>query len=173
MKNIRMLVLLDGSERALDAIHYIASVDGFSSMTVVVLYSVYAQVPPAYLDLERKPEGSDELERISAWRSAQEKGRMQYIRRAQQLLEDKGFRNVEIQIRQIVRGVARDIIAEAHQNYAAVVMTRRGMGLLAGLPLGSVATKVLQSLSSTPIILADRNAYPNVSLSVSTGPETP
>jgi nucleotide-binding universal stress UspA family protein len=37
-------------------------------------------------------------------------------------------------------------------------MTRRGMGLLAGLPIGSVAKKLLQNISFAPVILAAPDA---------------
>lgn len=154
----RLLVLLDGSERALDAVHYVASVKNFSSMTVVVLFNVYAQIPHGYLDLERQPEDPDGETEIKSWQTIQEKRRMQYMQRAESILKRNGVENVEIRIRKIIRGVARDILVEARQDYMATVMTRRGMGLLAGLPVGSVAGKLLQNLSSTPIILAPEKA---------------
>ena len=153
----KLLVLLDGSERALDSVHYVASVRSFSSMTVVVLLNVSAQVPQSYLDLERKPGSPDDGTGISSWVAHQEKKRIEYMRRAEQILKESGISAVEIRVRKIVRGVARDILVEAKEQYSAVVLTRRGMGLLAGLPVGSVANKLLQKMSFSPIILAAPN----------------
>ena len=156
----RLLVLLDGSERALDAVRYIASMKNMASMSVVVLYNVYAHLPQGYLDMERQPETHEGKTRIDAWQILQETGRMQYMKRAEKMLKDGGIANVEIQVRKTVRGVARDILAEIHEEYLAVVMTKRGMGLLAGLPLGSVANKLLQNISVTPVILVAEGAQP-------------
>ncbi len=156
----KLLVLLDGSERALDAIRYIASMKNLTSMSVVVLYNVYAHLPQGYLDMERQPETHEEKTRIDSWRNLQETGRMQYMKRAEKMLKDVGIADVEIQVRKIVRGVARDILAEIHEEYLAVVMTKRGMGLLAGLPVGSVANKLLQNISVTPVILVAEGADP-------------
>jgi nucleotide-binding universal stress UspA family protein len=154
----KLLVLLDGSERALDAVHYVASVKTFSSMSVVVLFNVYAQLPQSYLDLERMPENSDEKQQILSWRNTRESGQTQYMRRAEKILKKSGVAEVEVKLRQITLGVARDILTEARQDYSSIVMTRRGMGLLAGLPIGSVANKLLQSISFIPIILAAQKA---------------
>jgi nucleotide-binding universal stress UspA family protein len=154
----KLLVLLDGSERALDAVHYVASVKNFSFMTVVVLFNVYAQLPQSYLDLERKPENDDEKLQILSWQTNQESGRIQYMRRAENILRNGGISAIEIRLQKIIRGVARDILTEAKHDYSAIIMTRRGMGLLAGLPIGSVANKLLQNISFVPVILAAPDA---------------
>ncbi len=150
----KILVLLDGSDRALDAVRYVASVGGFSPLTVVVLFNVHAQFPQSYLDLEKRPASPDEDACISTWLSAQETRRLQYMEKARLILEEGGIEDVKILMQQLSVGVARDITAEARQEYAAVVMTRRGMGLLAGLPIGSVANKLLHKISFAPVILA-------------------
>lgn len=151
----RLLVLLDGSERALDAVRYVASVKGFASMKVVVLLNVYARIPDSYLDLETKPA---EDERVARWFTDQEKKRIEYMERAADILKNSGISAVETKVQQIIRGVARDILAMAKEGYSAVVLTRRGMGLLAGLPIGSVAGKLLQYMSFLPIALVGENA---------------
>ncbi len=150
----KILVLLDGSDRALDAVRYVASVRGFSPLTVVVLFNVHAHLPQSYLDLEKQPDSPDEDACIGPWLSAQETRRLQYMEKAQRILKEGGIEDVKIRVQQLSIGVARDIIAEARREYAAVVMTRRGMGLLAGLPIGSVANKLLHKMSFVPVILA-------------------
>lgn len=156
----RLLVLLDGSERALDAVRYIASMKNMASMSVIVLYNVYAHLPQSYLDMERQPQTRWEKAQIDSLRLLQETGRMQYMKRAEKILNNGGIANVEIQVKKIVRGVARDILAKIREEYLAVVMTKRGMGLLAGLHVGSVANKLLQNISVTPVILVAEGAHP-------------
>lgn len=154
----KLLILLDGSERALDAVRYVASVKSFNAMSVVVLFNVYAHLPQSYLDLERTPESAEEKAHISSWLSGQQNRRVKYMEKAEKILKEGGIAEVKIRIQQLTLGVARDILVEARQEYAAVVMTRRGMGLLAGLPVGSVANKLLQKMSFAPIILAAQKA---------------
>nr|CBX27310.1 hypothetical protein N47_H21320 [uncultured Desulfobacterium sp.] len=66
----------------------------------------------------------------------------------------RGFpeQSIEIKFQHIEKGVARDIIDEARNGYSAVVLRRRGMGGLTSIILGSVAVKLLQSLTFIPII---------------------
>ncbi len=157
----RLLVLLDGSERALDAVRYIASMKNLASTSIVILFNVYSHLSQGYLDMEIQPETSEGKTQIDSWRILQENGRMRYMQRAEKILKESGAENVEIQFRKIIRGVARDILTEIREDYSAVVMTKRGMGLLAGLPVGSVANKLLQNISATPVILVAENAHPN------------
>ena len=74
---------------------------------------------------------------------------------AEQILITGGFseQSIEIKFHMLKKGVARDIIDEARNGYTAVVLRRRGMGALKRIILGSVAVKLLQSLTFIPIII--------------------
>ena len=55
------------------------------------------------------------------------------------------------------KGIARDILAEAQEGYAAVILRRRGMGALEGIAMGSVASKLISKLSFLPVIIAGQH----------------
>ncbi|WP_459904084.1 universal stress protein, partial [Desulfosarcina cetonica] len=61
--------------------------------------------------------------------------------------------SIEIKFHLRENGVARDIINEAKNDYSAVIMRRRGLGALKGIILGSVAVKLLQTITFIPIII--------------------
>ncbi|MEZ4527353.1 MAG: universal stress protein [Desulfobacterales bacterium] len=77
------------------------------------------------------------------------------MQKVKEILIAGGFsdQSVEIRFHLLEKGVARDIIEEAKKGYTAVVMRRRGMGALKSIILGSVAVKLLQSLTFIPIII--------------------
>ncbi len=155
----KILLLLDGSDLALDAARYI-SVESFTPKLVVLL-SIMPSVPESYHDMESDPESREEIEKIKQWQEYHQKKREQYMENARLLLKDGGIENVEVKIRPKVRGIARDIILEASKGYDAVVFSRRGMGQLAGIPVGSVATKLLNHLSFVPLIVVSDNICSN------------
>ena len=82
----------------------------------------------------------------------------QYMEQANQLLLEAGFssESITIKIQNRKKGVARDIIREARNGYAAVVTRRRGMTGLRRIVLGSVATKLVGKLTFIPLILVGK-----------------
>jgi nucleotide-binding universal stress UspA family protein len=72
----------------------------------------------------------------------------------QMLLKADFYENhVFVKVEERKTGVARDISAEAKQGYHTLVMGRLGAGESKDLPVGSVANKVLSSLSETNLCI--------------------
>jgi nucleotide-binding universal stress UspA family protein len=158
MKKLKkMLVPIDGSERALGTVRYISKIKPFHRMHVV-LYHVFSAVPEAYWDLEREPKSVKTVKYVRAWQVEQRKQIEQYLQQAREILLNSGFaqETVELKIHNRKKGVARDIIREAQDGYDLVLTRRRGMGALAGVIIGSTAIKLLQGLTSMPLLLAGR-----------------
>jgi nucleotide-binding universal stress UspA family protein len=158
MKRLKkMLVPIDGSERAVGTVRYISKIKPFHRMHVV-LYHVFSAVPEAYWDLEREPKSVKTVKYMRAWQAEQQKQMQQYMQQARQILLDSGFAKeaVDIKLHNRKKGVARDIIREAQEGYDLVLTRRRGMGALAGVIIGSTAIKLLQGLTSMPLLLAGR-----------------
>ena len=61
-----------------------------------------------------------------------------------------------IRIQKRKRGVARDIIAEAHNGYDAILVRRRGLTGLKNVIVGSVTGKLLEKLTFLPVLIAGR-----------------
>ena len=81
----------------------------------------------------------------------------QALENAKSKLTADGFDESRIMIKTVVRnrGVARDIIDEAHRGYDTVVIGRRGISGLEEFFLGSVSHKVINGIKGLSIILVN------------------
>jgi nucleotide-binding universal stress UspA family protein len=150
----KFLVAMDGSEQSLPTVEYVAKVLPRTDSDVI-LYHVHSRIPELYWDMEPKS-GYDywmsklqqfEEEHLKAVKQLMEKGR-------QMLLNAEFYENhvfVKVEDRKV--GLARDISTEARQGYHTLVMGRLGTSAVKELPLGSVANKVLSSLTSTNLCI--------------------
>lgn len=155
----KILLPLDGSDRSWNTIRYLAKTEPFHTLRVVLLH-VFSAVPESYWDLEKQAASSHTLRQVRSWEFEREKFVRLYMDQARQFLVKSGFQPdaVEIRIQRRKAGVARDILNEARKGYKAVIARRRGFTSLREIVLGSVATKLLQKLSVTPLIMAGRKS---------------
>jgi nucleotide-binding universal stress UspA family protein len=158
----KILVPLDGSDRAMNTVRYIAKIDPFLPMHIV-LFHIFSSVPEGYWDLEKDPRSTSTVRQVKSWEVEQRKRIKQFMVMAEQYLLKAGFPSarINIKIQNRKKGIARDIIREARNGYEAVVTRRRGMTGLRGIVLGSVATKLIEKLSFIPLILAGRKSSGN------------
>jgi len=156
-KRKKILVPLDGSKRCLGTVQYITKIEPFQNSRIV-LFHVYSAVPESFYDLEKDPRSSSTVQNVRAWESRQKQVIQDYMQKAKQMLLYSGFSEdgVTVKIQKRKKGIARDIIREAGEDYFAVVARRRGMTGMRGIVLGSVATKLLEKLSFIPFIMAGR-----------------
>ena len=77
---------------------------------------------------------------------------------AKQMLIEAGHAEtaVDIKIQNRKKGVARDIIIEAHNGYDAVLVRRRGATALQNIIVGSVTLKLMEKLNFIPVLIAGR-----------------
>lgn len=160
-KKKRFLVPLDGSERALLSCRFLASLKPLHSMHAV-LFHVFNKFPEAHFDagIERS---FPSLSTARAWQAEQHRQMQDYMHLARRMLVSGGFPEeaVEVRIHNRRRGVARDILREASNDYEFVIARRRGMGALAGMIVGSVTLKLLQGLTFAPLLIAGQKAPGN------------
>jgi nucleotide-binding universal stress UspA family protein len=156
-KKQKILVPVDGSDRALNTVRYVAKVDLFRSMNIV-LFHVFSSVPEGYWDLEKDPRSTSTVRQVKSWEVQQRKVINQYMEQASQFLMKAGLapESITIKIQDRKEGIARDIIREARNGYDAVVTRRRGMTGLRRIVLGSVATKLVEKLTFVPLILVGK-----------------
>jgi nucleotide-binding universal stress UspA family protein len=156
----RILVALDGSKRSFETIKYIAGVELFRKSDFrFTLFTVLNTMPQAYRDLGKDPQFAKSYSDVQRWELAQRKRLETFLEEARAALESSGIEGSRIECRLHNKqvGVARDIIKEAHQNYRAVMIGRKGSGLLKGVNLGSVATKLLTALTDIPVAIVGRD----------------
>jgi nucleotide-binding universal stress UspA family protein len=158
-KKKKILVPVDGSDRALKTVRYVARVEPFRNMDIV-LFHVFSCVPEGYWDLEKDPRSTSTVRQVRSWEIEQRKRIKQYMEQANRFLLKAGVapESLTIKIQDRKKGIARDIIREAHNGYDAVVTRRRGMTGLRRIVLGSVATKLIEKLNFIPLILAGKRA---------------
>ncbi len=151
----KLLVLVDGSERSIQTVNYVKDFMPVDENTHIVLFHVFNGMPEEYPALTENPNCHSEVRLLRERQAEQQRATREYLERAKNILISGGFseRLIEIKFHSLKQGVARDIIKEAKKGYSAVVLRRRGMGALESIILGSVAVKLLQSLSFIPIII--------------------
>jgi len=150
----KILLAVDGSDRALKMVRYIVKVEPFHKMHVV-LFHVFSSVPDSYWDLEKDPIGAQTVRKIRSWEAQQEKYVRQFMQQANQFLVKTGFPSnaIEIKVQKRNEGVARDIIQESRNGYEAVMVRRSGATGLRRIVLGSVAAKMLEKLAFIPMMM--------------------
>lgn len=153
----RLLIPVDGSDRSMNTVRYIAKSEPFRRMHLV-LFHVFSKVPEGFWDLATDPRSSATVREVRAWEVEQKRNISQWTEIARQFLIKTGFpaKSVEVKIQNRKKGFARDIIREAQNGYYAVVTRRRGMTGMRGIVLGSVATKLVEKLTFLPLILVGR-----------------
>jgi nucleotide-binding universal stress UspA family protein len=156
----KMLVALDGSDRAFETIRYISEIPTLQAMHLRLL-SIKSKIPENYWDLENAPQYGRRIKDIRTWEVQQQKSLEEYMGEARQRLLDSGFgeETVDIRIQQRRSGVARDIIKEAKKGYDAVAVGRKGWSRLKDLLLGNVAMKLIEEIRFVPLLVVGRR-YP-------------
>jgi len=150
----KILVTVDGSEQALNAVRYVSNTMAPRQLQVV-LFHVVTKVPESFWDLEREPAFRYRIANIQSWEDQQQKMIDDFMTRAVQILLDAGVPReaVTVSIQERKAGIARDIIAESSNGYDAVVVGRKGLSELKDLVMGSIANKLVERLVDVPIWL--------------------
>jgi len=151
----KLLVLVDGSERTTQTVNYVKNFMPVDEHTRIVLFHVFSGMPEEYRELEQEPTCVNAVHQLKNRKMEEKRKIRAYLEQAKENLIAGGFseRSIEVKFHSLENGVARDIINEARNGYSAVVLRRRGMGALKNIILGSVAVKLLQSLTFIPIII--------------------
>jgi len=152
----KILILVDGSERSMRTVQYVAQAGVFKAFKLV-LFHVFSGIPGCYWDMERTDINREAISQLLAWENTQKNAIETFFQAAREVLLKEGFSDDAIKsvLHPRQEGVARDIIKEVEQgDYAAVVLRRRGVGAIEGLIVGSVANKLFSQLKSCPIIVA-------------------
>jgi nucleotide-binding universal stress UspA family protein len=149
VKMNKILLAVDGSEQAMDAVRYVCESVPRAGVEVVV-YHVMSKVPEVFWDLGKDPAWQKKIESLRAWEKQQETLAATFMDSALMLFKEAGFGpgKVTTRIGRQKEGIARDIITEARQGYDVVVIGRGKASAEEGTPLGSVASKIISSATS-------------------------
>ncbi|MCP4117560.1 MAG: universal stress protein [Desulfobacteraceae bacterium] len=148
----KILVPVDGSERSMKTIRYIAGFAPFKNMKVV-LFNVFHKIPEFYWDLTNTPMMNGRAVHMASWEQQNREIIDRFMEKSVAILRTSGFApgDLEVKVENLDDGVTRDIITEARKGYAAVVARRRGFTKIPGIMMGSVADKLMNSLDFVPL----------------------
>ncbi len=153
----KILVALDGSAHALDTVRYLSRTLPPHGVEMV-LFCVLSTEPEFFLDDAEGPSSGRAWNVTSDWKTQQRNAIDRFMANACQILVDRGFPReaVRVGIQERKVGIARDIIREAQNGYDAVVAGRQGMNPITRLVIGSIASKLVQSLTFVPFWLVGK-----------------
>ena len=148
----RILLAVDGSDQAFEALRYVSQLFPPKRMEVV-LFHVATKVPEGFWDVEKSPAFKHKLSGAAAWATQEQTLVKEFMERARQLFLDRGFPedNVTVKMEERKKGIARDIINESKRGYDGVVVGRLGKSQLKDLVWGSVADKLIGRLTHVPV----------------------
>jgi nucleotide-binding universal stress UspA family protein len=164
MKNHpKILMAFDGSEGSFAAADYLGKV--ISKQSKIVLFNVMPEVPEAFRDVSSDSLSRQDAIPLGVWRTRQDEHMHELMATACDILVASGFPQdaIEIKIRTLRSGVARDILSESHQGYGALVLGRTGLSKIHEVMMGSVAAKLVEYASHLPVVVVgNRIASPNL-----------
>jgi nucleotide-binding universal stress UspA family protein len=150
----RILVALDQSRQAENAVHYLASLP-LAGLIKPTLFHVRRNLPAALNNIGLTPELYQRLEpeRVESWLQQEIEGEQEFMEACRQILLKAGYpkEDVELKTSELKVGFARDIINEAGQGYEAVVVGRSGLSKLKDAVMGSIASKLAARLGKVPV----------------------
>ena len=148
----RILLAVDGSEQAFEAVRYVSRLLPPNRMEVV-LFHVMTKVPESFWDIEKEPTFRQKIGDTGAWESHQKKEIQEFMEKARCLFLDQNVSEdaVGIKIQERKVGIARDIVHESQKDYDGVVVGRWGMSMLKDFLWGSIANKLIGRLIHIPL----------------------
>ncbi len=152
----KILIAIDSSENAARAVNFVA--ETFTNDNKIILLSIVPRVASVCeLDGDSLiPTFSIEQKTLCQIEEEKEKSFKQALEQARESLQKTGFdeKHIIVKLSQQTRGVARDIVAEAHDSGVdIIVLGRRGLSGFKEFFLGSISQKVIQLCKDKSILL--------------------
>jgi nucleotide-binding universal stress UspA family protein len=150
----KILVAVDGSESALEAVRYVGCTLPPQGIEVS-LFHVMTRIPKSFWDLEKDHAYQYQIASTKAWETMQEEAIKEFMSQSSQILMNCGIPQeaVRVVIEDRKVGIARDIVAESERGYSAVVVGRRGLSQLKDLVMGSIVYKLVEKLANIPLLI--------------------
>ena len=161
-KALKILLAFDGSDLALEAVHYIASILP-SHQTEVVLFYVESDLTRSFWQVEKEMDFRFQATNLRSQMTTQHRRINAAIEKAFQILSEAGFPEDAVykKIEAKNRGVVNDIVRESHQGYHAIVLGRTSGNKLKDMLLGPVPSKLVKKIQGMPVIIVDGREHRN------------
>lgn len=159
-KKKRFLIAVDDSNSSRAVVQYVAQMKlGLNAS--LVLINIFDHIPRNIRDLECDPRYNPWLT-AEALEARQHVNMADFMAQARTTLLEAGVPEtaIETRIQDRKNGIARDIIAEAKKGYQAVIVGRIGAGHVPGMVMGTVAQKIMASLTGVTVCLVAGQPQP-------------
>lgn len=157
----KILLIVDGSTQSSDMVNYAGQV--FSpAATEVHLLHIKNRVPDAFWDWEEDPLVPQHVDYMKDWESQKDKEMQDFMRKSLKVLTDSGFPEDRVSSKTQARqsGIARDIINETKKGYDILMVGRKGLSTLDDQMLGSVASKLISTVTDLTVCLVGGRPKP-------------
>ncbi len=157
----KILLAVDGSDQALEAVRYISTLVR-PDTTEVVLFYVGSGFPEVFWDLNRNPLYRTKKTKVMGWLADQQLVIGEFNEKALKILTNGGFAKEAVRVKTQTKktGILNDIIQESYQDYSAIVMGRTGLSRLKDLLLGSMAHKLAVKIKHIPAVIVSGKPSP-------------
>lgn len=150
----KILLAVDGSDQAMEAVRYISAVVSHDR-TDIVLFYVGTGFPEVFWDMSGNPLYRSKKKKVMGWLADHQLVIGEFKERAFKILVDAGFPqdavNVSTQTKKTE--ILKDIIQESYRNYSAIVLGRTGTSWLKDLVVGSMAYKLAKKIKHIPTVV--------------------
>ena len=150
----KILLAVDSSDQALEAVRYIGTVVA-PDRTDIVLLSVGIGFPDVFYDMDNNPLYRSKKTKVMGWLADHQLVIGEFKAKAFRILAEAGFPEDAIDVKTQTKkaGILKDIIQESYQNYSAIVVGRTGVSRLKDLILGSMAHKLAEKIKHIPTVI--------------------
>lgn len=157
----KVLIALDGSTQSFNALEYIGWLLS-SELCALTLLHILPDAPEAFNDLDVSVTLRSKIVNVGLWNVQIKDAAEKMMAKASKMLRKAGFPDdtVDIQIRKRKVGIARDIVAESQEGYAAVVVGRTGLSKIKDILMGSIANKLVHRIHQIPVVVVDGKPSP-------------
>ncbi len=153
-QGLNILVAFDGSDLALEAVKYVATLMPAQS-TRVVLFYIETKMSNSFWKVEHDMDFRFKAGNIRSCIAQQHKRINSSMETAHQILVEAGFDpdavTKKIQAKNL--GIVNDLFRESHEGYHAVVIGRKGESKIKDMLVGSVPNKLLKKIQGIPLII--------------------
>ncbi|MEJ2234626.1 MAG: universal stress protein, partial [Syntrophobacterales bacterium] len=86
----RILLAVDGSDQAFEAVRYTSQLFPPNRLEVV-LFHVMSKIPESFWDIEKNPTFRHQLAPVAAWATQQQAAMQEFMEKSRQLFVEQGF----------------------------------------------------------------------------------
>lgn len=162
MEGLRILVAFDGSELAMEAVKYVATMMPVKK-TEIVLFYVENKMSDPFWQSDKNIDFRFKSANICGDIAEQHKRINAAMDTACNILMEVGHTEGTIykKVQPKKLGVVNDIVRESREGYHAVVLGRRGENKIKDMLLGSVPMRLLNKIQGIPIIIVGGMTHSN------------